>query len=45
MLGLPNSRWSVTDKGSLSSSKVVKTSRKGTFRIQALYNSGLRFIH
>jgi len=43
-MGFPNSSWSVKVKGSSSSKREVNTSRKGTFIIAALNNSGLMLI-
>lgn len=44
VIGLPNSKWSVTAKGSESSSKEDKTSKNGTLRTQALKSSGCMFM-
>lgn len=43
LIGFPNSRWSVAVKANVSSNKVDRTSKNGTSKIQALYNSGYKF--
>jgi len=43
-MGFPNSQWSVSDSGRLSSSKLPRTSRNGTFRMTARYRSGRMFM-